>query len=158
MVKELTRHGRRETPMKTGAALPTLRGRVLLAEDGPDNQRLVSHLLRKACATVEVVGNGKLALDAALEARERGEPFNLILMDMQMPFMDGYTATRALRDAGYAGPVIAFTAHAMKGEQDRCLAAGCDAYLSKPISREKLITEVAHHLRRADELGERRAA
>ncbi len=158
MVKELTRHARRETSMTTGAALPSLRGRVLLAEDGPDNQRLVSHLLRKAGATVEVVGHGKLALDAALEARERGEPFDLILMDMQMPFMDGYTATRALRDAGYTGPVIAFTAHAMKGEQDKCFAVGCDAYLSKPISREKLITEVAHYMPRAHEPGARRAA
>jgi len=124
-----------------------LTGRVLLAEDGPDNQRLISFLLRKAGADVTVVENGQLARDAALQARDEGEPFDVILMDMQMPVMDGYTATSELRAAGYQGPIIALTAHAMSGAEEECRQAGCDGYAQKPIDRKTLLGLVAQHLR-----------
>ena len=117
--------------------------RVLLAEDGIDNQRLITLLLEKAGAEVTVAENGKVAHDLALNAQAKANPFDVILMDMQMPVMDGYEATRKLRAAGYAGSIIAATAHAMTTDQAECLDVGCDAYLTKPIRREELILLVA---------------
>ncbi len=120
-----------------------LDGRILLAEDGPDNQRLIAFVLRKAGAQVAVVENGAVAVTEALAARDRGEPYDLILMDMQMPVMDGYTATAKLREVGYNGPIIALTAHAMEGDDVKCKAAGCDGYLTKPIDRHKFLQTIA---------------
>ncbi len=117
--------------------------RILLAEDGEDNQRLISHVLTKAGADVTGVVNGKLALDTALQARDAGKPFDVILMDMQMPVMDGYEATRSLRDNGYTNPIIALTAHTGTAERDECLAAGCDGYVAKPINKTELFSTIA---------------
>jgi len=116
--------------------------RVLLAEDNPVNQKLVTMVLEKAGARVTVVDNGRLAVDAALAARDSGAPYDVVLMDMQMPVMDGYTATAALRERRYGGPIVALTAHAMAADRRRCLDAGCDAYASKPIDRAELIGTV----------------
>ncbi len=122
--------------------------RVLLAEDGRDNQRLIGHLLRKAGAEVTVVENGQAAVEAALAARDAGSPFEVVLMDMQMPVMDGYAAAAKLRDAGYQGPIIALTAHAMSTDRQRCLGAGCDDYMAKPIDRDGLVSLVAEYASR----------
>jgi CheY-like chemotaxis protein len=113
---------------------------VLVAEDGIDNQRLLSFLLRKAGAEVEVADNGLAAKEKALAAQRDGREFAVILMDMQMPLMDGYTSASNLRAAGYRGVIIALTAHTMTGDRERCLAAGCDDYTTKPIHGAKLIS------------------
>jgi len=124
-----------------------LTGRVLLADDGLDNQHLVSCMLRKVGLSVTVCENGRIACDRALDAQAAGQPFDLILMDMQMPVLDGYDATVQLRRQGYMHPIVALTANAMQGDRDKCRAVGCDDFLSKPIERAKLITTVASFCR-----------
>ncbi len=123
-----------------------LRGlRVFLVEDGPDNQRLIAFHLKKAGADVRVFDNGRLALEAMTEnghitGRLKAVlPCDLVLTDMQMPELDGYALARSLRAKGFRRPIVALTAHAMTGDAERCFAAGCDRYASKPISREKLV-------------------
>jgi CheY-like chemotaxis protein/HPt (histidine-containing phosphotransfer) domain-containing protein len=132
-----------------GSRLDSVRldGRVLLAEDGPDNRVLIGFYLRQAGLDVVEVENGALARDRALEALRRGNPFDLILMDMQMPELDGYGATAALRKSGYRNPIVALTAHAMGGDREKCLAAGCDEFAVKPIDHEALLNTLRKFLR-----------
>ncbi len=120
-----------------------LQGRVLLAEDGPDNQRLICLVLKKSGLQIELAENGKVACEKARQSASDGNPYDLILMDMQMPEMDGYEATRLLREEGWQRPIIALTAHAMAGDREKCILAGCDDYLSKPIDRERLLGLIA---------------
>ncbi len=122
---------------------PNLDCRVLLAEDGVDNRRLISLLLKKSGAEVHLAEHGRAAVDLALRADQEGRAFDVILMDMQMPILDGYEATRRLRSAGYGGPIIALTAHAMIDDRQRCLDAGCNDYVSKPVDRSGLLDHVA---------------
>jgi len=126
-----------------GGAAPVRSGRrVLLAEDGVDNQRLIAHYLRRGGVEVEIVENGAKAAERALGEAARGTPFDVVLMDMQMPELDGYSATGLLREKRYGGPIVALTAHAMSGDRDRCLRAGCDDYLTKPVDPEQLLRTV----------------
>ena len=111
---------------------------LLLAEDGYDNRELIRIVLRRAGATVETVKNGREAV-----AKAQAESFDAILMDINMPVMDGYTATQVLRDGGYRGPILALTANAMLTDAERCIAAGCNAHLAKPIDRAELIRTIA---------------
>ncbi len=115
---------------------------ILLAEDGIDNQKLISYLLKKAGNTVTLAENGLIALKKAMIAKEAGSPYDVILMDMQMPELDGYAATKQLRSQGYSYPVIALTAHTMNGAREECLVAGCDSYATKPIQREQLFATI----------------
>lgn len=126
--------------------------RILLAEDSPDNQKLISFMLHRSGALVTTAENGRIACDLALEALARNEPFDVILMDIQMPVLDGYLATAELRRREYDLPVIALTAHSMRADQQKCLDAGCDAHLTKPIDRVQLLEVVGHWS------GQRRAA
>jgi PAS domain S-box-containing protein len=121
-------------------------GRILLAEDGADNRDLLSHYLQKAGGEVTLAENGRIACDLEAEAREAGAPFDLIILDMQMPELDGYGAAAKLRAHGFAGPIIALTAHAMADDRARCLRSGCSDYLSKPVDRMRLVQVVAHNL------------
>jgi Amt family ammonium transporter len=144
------RNERRIDPPKTTSLQnrsQSLNGlRVLLVEDGLDNQKLLSFLLRKAGATVNIVGDGKqavelLCIDGSLDGELHSHAqFDIVLMDMQMPQMDGYQATKLLRSKGYRLPILALTAHAMDSERTKCLAAGCDAWLTKPIEATQLIS------------------
>jgi signal transduction histidine kinase/ActR/RegA family two-component response regulator len=126
-----------------------LRGRILLAEDGPDNQRLIAHHLRRAGAAVVIADNGRVALDAVAAAEREGRPFDLIILDMQMPELDGYGAAAELRRRSITIPILALTAHAMNGDRERCLAAGCDEFASKPIDAQSLLETCAAMLRHA---------
>ncbi|MEX0744454.1 MAG: response regulator, partial [Phycisphaeraceae bacterium] len=128
------------------AKVHALHGRILLVDDGVDNRQLLSVYLRQAGASVTLAKNGQIGCHKALSAMARGKPFNMILMDMQMPVLDGYGATARLRAKGYAGPIVALTAHAMTEDRARCIQAGCTDYLSKPIRRDELLMALSRYL------------
>lgn len=122
------------------------RGRVLLAEDGIDNQRLIGILLRKRGLEVELAENGLRALQAARTALAAGRPHHLILMDVHMPELDGATALRTLKSEGYPSPIVALTAQSLEGDREDFLALGFDAYESKPIDIARLDRLLARYL------------
>jgi PAS domain S-box-containing protein len=128
---------------RPSATPSVLKGRILLAEDSVDNQRLIAFHLRKAGATVDVAEHGGVALDMLDRAGAAGTPYDMLLTDMQMPEMDGYTLARTLRGRGSTLPIVALTAHAMAEDREKCLAAGCDDYATKPITKVELLTVCA---------------
>ncbi|HEX4925117.1 MAG TPA: response regulator [Bdellovibrionales bacterium] len=137
-----------EAPQAAGAPKPrlvhpsgaaVLEGQnLLVVDDVPENQLLIRILLEKQGARVELASNGREGVDKALSGG-----FDAILMDMQMPVLDGYAAVRELRARGLRTPIVALTAHAMKEDRTRCLEAGCDAYITKPVERGELVAVLA---------------
>ncbi|MBL8863840.1 MAG: response regulator [Planctomycetes bacterium] len=117
--------------------------RVLLAEDGEDTRRLLTHFLSAAGAQVTTAADGEEAVRSALAARAEGAPFDVVLMDMEMPRVDGVEAVRRLRSAGYDLPVVALTANVLVSDRRRCLEAGCDDYCTKPVRRATLLWTAA---------------
>jgi Amt family ammonium transporter len=128
--------------------------RILLAEDAQDSRRLFSLIMKKAGAEVIEAENGQVAveivaknMDNVAKNRDNALPFDIILMDMEMPVMDGYAATRQLRKMGYTNPIMALTAHTLSEEHRKCLDAGCNDFTTKPILRNALITAIVKHLK-----------
>ncbi len=135
-------HGAPAPSDSLDSALRTLQGkRMLVVDDGPSNRKLIDLVLRRAGVEVALAEEGRMAVELAAS-----QTFDLILMDMQMPVMDGYTATRELRRRGLTIPIIALTAHAMREHRRKCLEAGCSGYLPKPIQQDLLLTELARAL------------
>lgn len=123
--------------------------RVLLVEDGLDNQKLLGRILGKVGCEVTLADNGRLGVDRATAANP---PFDVVLMDLQMPVMDGISATRELRRLGVRAPIVALTANAMTSDREACLAAGCDEFLTKPIDRRRLLQTVSALVQRRDDV------
>jgi PAS domain S-box-containing protein len=117
--------------------------RVLMVDDNPANREVVGFYLGEAGVRVDTAADGAEGVKAALAAADSTDPFEVILMDMRMPVMDGYEATAKLRQAGLDTPIIAVTAHAMDGDEQACLNFGCNAYVSKPIVESALLAKVA---------------
>lgn len=137
-----------QTPQNDSLAIPTLTGHVLVAEDGVHNQRLIAAYLHCTGAAFKIVGNGELAVQEAMAG-----DFDLVLMDMQMPVMDGQTAVTLLRGTGYRGAIVALTANVMRDDIERYRKLGCNDVLAKPIDRALLHRALAQHLAAAGETG-----
>ncbi len=127
------------TPTQAPIVLPP--SRALVVEDGQVNRKLIGLILRRAGVEVATAENGQIALDLVQQ-----QQFDVVLMDMQMPVMDGYTATCHLRAMGITTPIIALTAHAMSADEQKCRQAGCSAYLSKPVNAARLLQTIADAL------------
>jgi PAS domain S-box-containing protein len=119
--------------------------RLLFVEDVPAIQLAARALLAGMNLDVDVAANGRVACEMAERSKAERMPYDLIFMDIQMPEMNGYEATRWLRQHGWQGPIVALTAHAMVGDREKCLAAGCDDYLAKPFSRQGLREMLTRH-------------
>ena len=126
---------------KKSAEQATLDGvRVLVVDDAPDNQQLIRRYLTMQGAIVECADNGLLGYRAAVTGQ-----FDVVLMDIQMPVMDGFTATQSLRDSGFNKPIIALTAHAMSEVRKKALFVGYSDHLPKPINPRELIDSILQH-------------
>ncbi len=128
-------------PRKATKEQPEFLGRVLVAEDVETNQMLAKTVLEKMNLDVTVAADGNEAMEKVL-----AHEFDLIIMDIQMPLMNGYKVTKALRKQGITTPIVAMTAYAMEGDDKKCLQAGCDDYLTKPIDRRKLLKILQKYL------------
>ncbi|MDN3641045.1 response regulator [Simiduia curdlanivorans] len=123
-----------------------LDAKILVADDLADIRELIAHLLSSAGARVSQVSNGEQAVAEVLQARAQGQPFDVIVMDVQMPVVDGLAATQQLRAQGITTPIIALTAQTMRGERQRCLDAGCNDHLGKPVQSKRLVDCIRQHL------------
>jgi signal transduction histidine kinase/DNA-binding response OmpR family regulator len=124
-----------------------IKGSVLVAEDGIDNQALIAAKLRETGLTVEIASNGQMAMEKVTTA---AKPFDLIFMDVQMPLVDGFSATLQLRSKGYRGPIIALTANAGERDRAKCLSAGCNDFVTKPIKMQSLLKAIGRYLKIAE--------
>jgi len=143
----------RESPA-IGAAEPLpprLHAWILLADDNDANQKLLSLRLRQAGAEVATASNGKEALDLIDQAALAGRPFDAVIMDMQMPVLDGYEAVRQLRGRGFTAPILAVTAYAMSEDREECIGLGCDDFISKPIEWDRFLAKLTGLLTAKDE-------
>lgn len=120
--------------------------RILLVDDSQDNQDLIQFYLQREGAIVELASNG---FEAVAKVEMAEVPFEVILMDVQMPGMDGLEATQRLRSEGHTLPIIALTAHALREEANRSLTAGCNTHLTKPITRKELIEQIVKQLQKS---------
>ncbi len=134
------------TPQTSQKGSPRLHGRILVADDSGDRRELIFSVLGCMGLNVALVENGQAAFQRALSAWESGRPFDLVLMDAQMPEIDGYEATALLRSVGYGGRIVAMVACTFEGAHDKCAAAGCDGYATKPISYRMLRNAVERYL------------
>jgi signal transduction histidine kinase/CheY-like chemotaxis protein len=147
------------TPVNQRPPARRLECRVLVVDDRRDMRHLVQQMLEEAGAQVALAVDGRDALAHVAET-EQTQPFDVILLDMQMPVLDGYSAAAELRRRGYREAIIAMTAHAMKEDEGKCLASGCDGYLSKPLERERLVSTIDYYTSdryRAERESKRRA-
>jgi len=133
-----------EKPSRSSGSRPVTR--VLLVDDDRDIQRLMLAYLSGSDIDVTLAENGQAGVRIALVAQANGEPFDVILMDMQMPVMDGCRATKFLRDVGYEGVIIAQTAATLEYDRRKCVDAGCDEYMAKPTSRQTLLDTLSKYL------------
>ena len=124
-------------PGASAGGAPGAGGRLLVAEDNPINQQVMVKLLTRMGYQVQIAEDGYQAIEEV-----RGGSWDAVLMDVQMPRLGGLEATKILREDGYSLPIIALTAAAMKGDRERCLEAGMDGYVSKPVKRRTLFTEI----------------
>ena len=137
------------SPVEAAASEMPLEGRrVLVVDDREEFCYLVSRYIEEAGGRPTAVTDGQAAI-AAVEAAAKTEPFHAVIMDIQMPGIDGYETTQAIRAEGFQTPIIALTAGAMVGDREKCLKAGCDDYLTKPIDRRVLVGTVAHHVKKS---------
>ena len=146
-LNELVSHKTMKKQKTKKETAPKSESRILLAEDDPSGQKLMHHLLNRLGYYVDLAGNGKEVLKKLKE-----NPYDIILMDMEMPVMDGFTATREIRkmEAYKDLPIIALTAHAMKEHREKTLKAGCTDYISKPVNREKLDDMLRRYLKKEE--------
>ncbi len=126
---------------------PESNDRMLIVEDSPSMQRILRAILGAMNLKAEMVENGRMACERVEKTKAEGKSYDLILMDIHMPVMDGYEATRRLRKMGFAGPIVALTAHTLREDIKKCLGAGCNDYMSKPVDRESFVELVAKHVR-----------
>jgi CheY-like chemotaxis protein len=131
-----------DRPQRTRWRIPS--ARVLVVDDGPENRELLSLVLTEQGLWVDEAENGAQALEKLAAGS-----YDLVLMDMQMPELDGYGATSLLRSRGVTTPIIALTAHAMAEDREKCIKAGCTDYMTKPIEKTLLLTSVSQHMNRA---------
>lgn len=114
----------------------------MIVDDRRDIRYLAQHFIESVGGTIRTAGDGQAGVDAVQAAIDDGRPFVAVCMDMQMPILDGYGAVREIRRRGIDVPIIALTANAMQGDQDDCMAAGCTAFISKPIDRADLLSKL----------------
>ena len=116
-------------------------GKILVVDDGQANRRLIKLIVERAGASVDEAENGQIGFEKATSTH-----YDVVLMDMQMPVLDGYQATKKLRDHDYTKPIVALTANAMTGDQEKCAKAGCDGFLAKPVDIDQLLQTLAGYL------------